>query len=468
MSSKVDYDVIVVGGGGAGMIAALAASEGDARVLLVESEKRLGGSTALSAGIIYAGATSVQRSAGIVGDTAEAMFNYCMMVHQYRADAALIRRFCEGGAETIDYLISHGVEFDAERTYAGGLEPGGMRRSHRPKGSGAGVAAALDAAISRRAIDVALSTRVEGLLVDNGEVRGIVADGAEVTAGAVVIATGGFGANSQLVAKLYPDAVAAGGDWLWYFGSNGSRGDGIVMAEQAGAAITGANRGLIAITPGFDRDNEVFHPPWLTLINTNGRRFVLEGMPYGLMQRAFLDQPGHKGFAVIDETSKSNARANPAYAGLMAQNWTAENIDRLVGEGRIIKADTVEELASKIGCPPARLQITFDQYNRDCDAGRDRAYNRDPQFMHPLRTAPFYAAEMRPAILAATFAGIDIDPDARALGPDGRPIRGLYAAGETTSSMGELYVGGGNAVGNAMVFGRIAGINAARSALGVA
>ena len=157
-----DYDVIVVGGGGAGMSAAIMAADAHARVLLVDADKKLGGSTALSGGVYYAAGTAQQRARGYLDDSADGLFEYYMTLNQYRVEASLARRLCDGAADGLAWLTDMGVEFRPEDLYASGVES--VPRGHAALGNGAAIAAALEREVSRRAIDVALNTRVSELV----------------------------------------------------------------------------------------------------------------------------------------------------------------------------------------------------------------------------------------------------------------------------------------------------------------
>ncbi len=238
-------------------------------------------------------------------------------------------------------------------------------------------------------------------------------------------------------------------------------GDGLTMAKQVGATLGGGNRGLIAVAPRFARD-DLLLPEWLLLVNSDGRRFMREFLPYGLRARTILDQPGKKAFALFDEAArcKSKPKKSPIM-GIMPYTWTDETIQQMVAQGHIAAASTLDGLAEKIGVNSHVLATTVELYNRDCEAGSDSVYKKNPQALLSLSVSPYYAVELRPATLAGTFAGVRIDRDAEALDQADRPVAGLYAAGETTCAMADLYVGGGNSIANALIFGRIAGKNAA-------
>lgn len=457
--SDTDYDVIVIGAGGAGLAAASAASEEGARVLVVEAADRTGGSTALSGGVFYAAGTSLQREAGIEDDTPEAMFAYYMWLNQYKLEPGLVRRLCEDATPAFEWLRRIGVAFDTDGLYASGVDK--VRRGHRAAGMGAAIAEALEGSFAGRGVDVALSTRVEDLLVEEGAVRGIRVAGEPVRAGAVIIASGGFGANPDMLAALYPDA-ARHGDLHWYIGADTCRGDGIAMGRKAGAAISHPdNRGLLLLTPGFAKELEVYLPGWLVMVNRLGLRFIDETIEYSVLSQVMNAQPERDCFAIFDEASRAASKSTPERP---APNWEAERLLDHVADGLVERADSLDALAGKLGVPAAALRNTVAQYNADVAHGEDRAFFKPPDMLRTISEPPFYAARIRAAIVCWTGTGLRIDTGARVLGTDNAPVPGLYAAGETTGGMfGECYAAGGASIANAVVFGRIAGANAARA-----
>lgn len=455
MSAAADYDVIVVGTGAAGLSAAAMATHAGASVLMVEAAERTGGSTALSGGVFYAAGTSLQREAGITDD-AEAMFHYYMTLNQYKLEPALVRTLCEGSAPAFEWLRAVGVGFTQDDLYASGVDK--IRRGHRATGGGAGIVEALEGHLSGKGVDTVLGTRVERLLVEQGRACGIVADGAPVRATATVIATGGFGANPAMLAQLYPDAVRHG-DLHWYIGADTCRGDGLELATQAGGQLSRRNRGLLLITPGFVRDLESYLPGWLMMVNREGRRFIDETIEYSVLAAVLDEQPGQDCFAIFDEASRLASKTTQYRP---APNWTADRLLDHVEAGTLVSAPTLEALAERLGLPPARLATTADRYNALAGAGNDEDYFKPGAMLRPVREGPFYAAHIRAGIICWTGTGIRIDTRARVLGADDRPIPGLYAAGETTGGMfGQCYAAGGASIGNAVVFGRIAGTLAA-------
>lgn len=461
-----DVDVIVIGGGGAGLAAAVTARDGGARVAVIEADTKLGGSTSLSGGVYYAAGTSVQRAKGFAGDTPDAMYEYYMALNQYRLEPALARRICDNAGKDLEWLISLGVEFRPEGLYCSGVES--VPRGHGAAELGQSITDRLQAAASDKGIDVALNARVTDLHLDeSGKVAGVRLGDDVVEAGAVVVATGGFGANRNMLHQLYPEAMRHGDDWTWYIGSERCMGDGLKMGAAVGADIVGHDRGLLLTTPGFAKDLEVYVPGWLVYVNREGRRFVNETIEYAVMSGVVQAQTGASCFAIFDEASRAEAKPKPEFeqaasAGLVVLNWTTDRLDEQIKNRKIIKADTLDDLARQTGVDPEAFATTIARYNRDCANGVDSAFFKDGSVMRPIATPPFYAREIRTAIICLTSTGLRIDPDARVLDKADEPIVGLYAAGETTGgALGERYIGGGNSIANAIVFGRIAGANAA-------
>jgi len=463
-----DYDVIVIGGGGAGMAAAITASDSGARVALLEAADKLGGSTALSGGVVYGAATSVQRAAGIEDDSVDAMFEYYMTLNQHKVEPAIVRRLCENSGPAIEWLIRMGVEFKPEELYASGVES--VPRGHKAAGNGAGITEVLDREVSKRDIDVSRDCRVTALHTDeSGAVRGVSLDGEIVTAQSVIISTGGFGHNRLLLNRHYPEA-AQHGDWAWAITAKTCSGDGMLMGQEVGADLAGHNRGLLLTTPGFYRDLEVFVPGWLVYVNREGRRFINETTEYAVMSGAVKDQLGGSVFAFFDENARATAEPEPEFAaahnaGIITLNWVTDKIDEQIAKGKVVKADTLAELADLVGVESDTLETTIARYNADCEKGEDTRFRKDASLMKPVAKAPFYAAEIRPAIICLTSTGLRVDENMHVLNSADQPITGLFSAGEVSGGvLGDRYIGGGNSIANAMVFGRVAGEQAAREA----
>jgi len=452
-----DYDVIVVGSGAAGLAAAVAAADAGASVLVVESQKRTGGSSRLSGGHFYAAGTSVQKEAGVIGDTADAMFEHYMTLAQWLVDPAVVRRYCDLSAPTLEWAKGLGVKYPKEGLYASGV--GSTPRGHAPQGEGEEVVNVLDRHRGDKGVDVVLDSPVTSLITDDdGRVTGVRIGEDEATCGAVIMATGGFGNNPEMIAKYLPQAAATG-DWCWYIGAEGAKGDGITLGEAVGGVVDGHDRALLLATPGFSRDLEVALPPWLVMVNTQGRRFCDETAPYTVIA-GLLKKQGGNAYAVFDEAARAAAKRSPQFQAY----WVDEILERKAEEGFIFREDTLAALAAKAGIDAEGLEGTARRYNGDVEAGHDTAFFKNGA-MAPIATAPFYAVEIRPAILCWTGTGLRIDADTCVIDKADKPIRGLYAAGETVGNLhGDVYIGGGGSYGPCLVFGKLAGENAAKYA----
>lgn len=470
--SDDNWDVIVVGGGGAGLAAAVTAAEHGASVLLFESEGELGGSTQLSAGLFTAAGTSVQRGLGIE-DTAEKFFQHYMDLNHWMLKPGLVRAFCEHAGPTLEWLIDLGVEIPARESanaHMPGLCQAGVEdvwRGHVPKDQGYGLVQVLDKARRGHGIEAILNTRVQSLVVEDGRVVGVVADDIEVRAAAVVVASGGFAQNPELVDRYYPVANEAG-DAMFVVAAPGSRGDHMAFGEQVGSAIAGDGWGLILPTAYFQRFHHWqsgFPPKSRVYVNGHGRRFMDEDASYAV-STGIIDAQVGGSWAVFDETARMNLPAGYA-------DWDAERVTEEAEAGRTLRADSLSGLAEAMGVPVDVLNATVTRWNAQLPNGFDDDFLRHRTLANkgsaanpdPIGRGPFYAVRLLSAELVCTHTGLEIDSDAAVLSRTGSPVEGLYAAGEAGAGiLGLRYVGGGNAVANALTMGRIAGGNAARFA----
>jgi hypothetical protein len=461
------YDVVVVGSGFAGLAAALEASAAWASVLLVEGQRALGGSSALSGGIVMGAGTSVQKSAGIE-DSADALYRDYLLFTQHSVAPGVARRLAEGSAPAIEWLVSHDVEFLDELVYAA-EEP--VPRSHVTRRGGRGIVKALVAAVQQEAtIDVALGRRVDRLLTAGDRVCGVAVGDDEVGANAVVVATGGFGANRSLWSRL--PALSDSHEAAWYVGAPGAQGDHLRLASQVGAGVVGYGRGLMLATPGFAASRlEVYFPGWLVMVDRAGRRQVDESTSYAVMELAHRRHGPL--FAVFDESARLAARPDqaPRYKQTIPgmpttgveSNWTSPVIDEMVGAGRIKRANTLAELGPLIGVDGPGLAASLNRYNHGAARGLDPDFAKDAKFLDPVLTPPFYGCALSLGILALTGEGLAVDAGAHVLDRAGAAVPGLYAAGECAGGvLGTAYVGSGNSIAACLVFGRTAGLHAAK------
>jgi fumarate reductase flavoprotein subunit len=462
MSEEPDYDVVVIGAGGAGLAAALTAAEDGASVLAIEAADKPGGSTALAGGSFMAAGTDVQAALGYPGDTADAFYDYYLTFNRWDVEPAVVRGFCDAALPTFQWLQSLGVRYLPEGLYRAGREA--APRSHRPVGGGQAYVDALYRRARSLGVDFAFGQRADRLdLGREGGAHRIRAGREEVTGGAVILATGGFGASPSLLRQYFPDADP---ERTWSPAAATARGDGLALALSAGADAAGVNHGDLLFTSGLVREIEPYPPAWLVIIGRDGRRFVDESGPYGVITPlALKHSPAH---VILDDQLVRSAKADP-HSAWGSGAWTAGTLLPAAADGRVPTAGTIEELAAAIGVPGRVLQGTVRRYNESCAAGHDTEFGKVSGLV-PLTAPPYYAVRLWPAVVALTGYGPRIDARARVLSAgDGDPIPGLYAAGEVTGNViGPQYAGGGNAIGSALIFGRIAGRSAASSRPAVA
>lgn len=451
-------DVCVLGAGAAGLAAAIEAADGGCRVLVLEAAAEVGGSSALSGGVIYAGGTSVQRDHGITDDSVRAVYERYLDVNRWAVEPGVAQAFAEGGRDAVEWLRGFGVRFGL--IIESSVEH--VRRGHKVEGLGAGLMAVLEREARARGVQIVTRRRVDGLLVEGGRVVGATVGDERIEAGSVVIATGGFGQSREMIERHLP-STAGHGDVTWSVSAPTCVGDGLHLAEQAGGTIVGHDRCLALITPGFGPYFDVVPPAWLVYVNREGQRFADEKMPYGTTSTLVAAQPGAVAYALLDADTHAFAEpGTPSHQGGPSPNWNNRELDRNIALGHVARAGTIEELAAALGIDAAGLAATLDLYNRDCERGADSRFAKDPAWMRPVRAAPFYGVPIRSAMIALTSCGVRVDPSARALDAAGAVIPGLFAAGETTGGvMGPQYAGSGSSIANSLVFGRLAGRNAA-------
>jgi fumarate reductase flavoprotein subunit len=459
----VTYDVIVLGGGGAGLAAAVEAQSQGASVLLLEAADHLGGSTMMSAGVYYAAQTSVQRAAG-VDDSIERMYRYYMALNQWVLEPSIVMRYCTESAPTLEWLIQLGVEYPVSGLYLSGVDD--TRRGHQATGGGQSIINVLEAQARALGVEISLDCRVTELLVEDGAVRGVRLAAEEICSSAVVIATGGFGANEQLLGEYFPAAVSHPPRWRNYFGSPTSRGDGITMTRALDAAIAGTGYGMLNWTAGFSDEPADFCPAWIVFVNLDGRRFMAENAAYAVAGELIQQQRESRCYAILDEAARASSvdhNARRDQLGVGEYTWGAEVLLAKYDEGLVLRDETLSGLAGLAGIRADALINTIATYNADVRAGADRHFLK-PGELREVKDGPFYAVEVRASTWGNTFPGLRIDEDARVYDESAAVIPGLFAAGEASGGvMGTHYVGGGNSVANAIIFGRIAGSSAARA-----
>ena len=494
-----EVDVVVVGGGGAGMTAAITAADEGRTVLLLESQGMVGGNSVRSTGGMNAAPTEWQQanefkeSAGVESTLAK-LEKYpdneriqelgAIVAEQWAAyqenpegyfesselfqldtligggglnDPSLVKKLVENSGSAISWLD----QLDPEIVLHNVAQFGGasVKRIHRPVDAdgkvlsvGAYVVPLLKQNLDARGIEVLTNTTATELLTDDsGAVVGVLAEtknGGSVTvnAKAVVITTGGFGANNDMIASIHPEL-----DGFITTNAPGIKGQGIQMAQAIGADtvdleqiqlhptvhLEGTDASLI--TEGLRGDGAI-------LVNQEGERFYDEVSTRDKVSAAEFDQTGGYAWLIIDSRMSDASNVIQGYI----KNGFAES------------GDSYEALAEAIGAPADAFAATMEKWNACVEAKEDPDFGR-VSFANPLDQAPYYAIKVQPGI-HHTMGGIKINDEAMVIDTDGNVIPGLFAAGEVTGGVHGNNRLGGNAVADFVIFGRIAGSSAAEFA----
>ena len=492
-------DVVIIGGGGAGLAAAVSAHQNGATVILIEKMPQLGGNTIIS-GSAYNAAdpdrqdelvmTDLEKQTieGLITKEAadEAVKEWQKTLKSeweaYKAsgktqlfdsptlhklqtyfggdmqgDTELISILAEDALPAVDWLEELGMEFrDYVFTVLGGL----WSRAHKPaKPLGTGYIETYTNYIADNSseIEIITDTKADSFIVKDGAVIGVNATGkgGAVTLYAnngVVLATGGFGANVEMREQyntLWPSLRE-----VKTTNHTGATGDGIIMAEEINASVVGMEN--IQLLPMGDPQtgslsgnieqgvqNRIF-------VNKEGNRFVDEGARRDVMTKALMEQTDAYMWVIVDKHSYPT--------GDTVNNFN-ESIDDLVAAGLAFKADTLEELAAQIGVDPSNLSASVESFNQAVEGKVADPFGRT-LFADKIDTPPYYAGARVPTV-HHTMGGVVITENAQVVDVNGVVIKGLYAAGEVTGGIHGSNRLGGNALADITVFGKIAGESAA-------
>ena len=488
----VDADVVVVGAGGAGMTAAISAAADGLKVVVVESQAMVGGNSVRATGGMNAAKTPLQdkntfgESAG-VEKTLAAAEGYAdnetitalaaTVSEQWKAYQAnpegyfdsvelmeldtmiggkginnpeLVKTLCSNTADSIVWLDSVG----ASLTSVGAFGGASVKRIHRPVNAegktlsvGAYIVPILEKNLQDAGVEIILNTTVDTILTDaNGAacgVSGVANDGSKLTvnADAVILTTGGFGANLDMVVSYKPELAG-----FMTTNAAGIQGQGIKMAEALGAATVDMNQ--IQIHPTVEANTAALITEGLRgdgaiLVNAEGKRFFDEVSTRDKVSAAEIAQPGSYSYLIVDQAM---ADASNVIQGYIKKGFTTQG-------------ETYEELAKALGMDEAVFAETMNTWNGYVEAKNDPEFGRT-SFANPLNTAPYYAIKVTAGV-HHTMGGLKINPAAEVLTEDGSAIAGLFAAGEVTGGVHGANRLGGNAVADFVVFGRIAAQSAA-------
>jgi len=475
--NHLEVDVVIIAAGAAGLAAAIAAAEKGAKVIVFEKASTTGGTGSMGMGPL--GVESRLQRLKQMGPSKDEAFKIFMDYTHWQVDARLVRAYIDKSATTIDWLEKMGVEFLEPSAYF----PGGWPTWHIVKPGGEGCAGNMFRIMTERAkemgVKILLQTPVKRILKQGDKIVGVLAEDdrsgepIQANAKAVIIATGGFGDNPEMIKKY------TGYEWgrdLHSFRIPGLAGDGIRMAWEVGAAPTEMRMELIYIMPGeLDPElAETFRQPHL-LVNLLGERFMNEGIisNSSFTGKAISRQKNRSAFLIFDENIKNHMETVGFDSYHVVFPFTkVRNLDLLIkaafdkGYKDVFMADSLKELANKTGIDLDGLKRTVEEYNDLCDKGFDPIFNKSHYFLRPIKKPKFYAGRLVPGAYGS-LGGIKINYKTEVLNKDWKKIPGLYAAGTDACSIyGDTYVFilPGNTMGFALNSGRIAGENAAEYA----
>ncbi|MFL8888000.1 flavocytochrome c [Helcococcus kunzii] len=443
--SEYISDVIVVGGGGAGLVSALSAAEKNAKVIVLEKQAAFGGATSMSSGKIPAVGTKEQKEAN-VDDSVEAMMRDINRAGEYTQNQELLRVACENATNVKEWLEEQGIKWklETESIYYGQSE----NRIHVAEGSGSGLVNILEKKINNNENIIALKNmNVSGLLKENGKVTGVFVekDGKTINfkADKIILATSGFGANKEMI-KKYTPSIEKGVPNV----APGATGDGILWGIELGAdtAAMNAYQGYAPISYKTHKSlGSAFLDNGGILINKEGNRFIGEYTGYSPLATAIVNQTDSSAFMIWDEN---------------IQNLNIKTLKALE-EGELIEANTIEELANKLSVDVNNLKKEYENYLEGIKKGEDYL-NRTK--LPKSFEAPFYAVKVT-GDYRHTQGGLVINPEtSQVLDKGGKVIENLYAAGGVTegfSSNGSNAYMAGNGLLQAFVYGNIAGYHSA-------
>ena len=487
--STVDADVVVVGAGGAGMTAAITAAAEGKTVVILESQSMVGGNSVRATGGMNAGKTVYQdenefgESAGVEKTLKTAAEKYAdnetitalakTVSEQWAAyqanptgyfdsvelmeldtmiggkginDPELVETLCANSADAIDWLDEHGITLHNVSSFGGAS----VKRIHRPVNAegktvsvGSYMIPLLQENCEKAGVKMMLDTTATEILTDaNGAAVGVKATGASgetvtVNAKAVVLASGGFGANLDMVVKYKPELKG-----FMTTNAPGIQGQGIEMAEAIGAATVDMDQ--IQIHPTVEANTAALITEGLRgdgaiLINEEGQRFIDEVGTRDVVSAAEIAQTGSYSWLVVDQAM---ADASSVIQGYIKKGYT-------------VTGTTYEELGKAMGVDAAAFAETMEKWNGYVEAKNDPDFGRT-SFANPLNTAPYYAVKVTAGV-HHTMGGLKINANTEVLNEKGEVIPGLFAAGEVTGGVHGANRLGGNAVADFTVFGRIAG-----------
>lgn len=437
----IDVDIVIVGAGGAGMTAAITAKQSGAEVLILEKMPIVGGNTSKATGGMNAAETKYQEAAAIE-DSIQTFIDDTMEGGYQKNNLELVTVMAENSADAIEWLDSISAPLP-KVSFSGGAT---NARIHAPE-DGSAVGAYLVNAFSKQIeeldIPIYLNTKATELISEDGKVVGVIAESSDtiytINAGAVILATGGFGANEEMYTTYKPEL-----EGFVTTNTPGATGDGIVMAQEVGAALVDIEE--IQIHPTVEQETSIMITESVRgngaiLVNQEGKRFINELETRDVVSAAEIAQDGDI-YIIFDQQLREGIKAIESY----------------VNAGIVVEAETIEELAQNLGIDEATLSQTLATWNSAVASGNDE-FGRTTGMDNDLSTAPYYAIKIAPGV-HHTMGGVEINTNCEVISTEGEIISGLYAAGEVTGGIHGGNRIGGTAVTDIVVFGRIAGNSA--------
>lgn len=444
--AREQADIVVIGSGGTGLTAAIVAHDAGAKVIVLEKMPITGGNTQLAAGGLNAADTVVQHRLKI-DDSWQIMYDDTMKGGREINDPALVEILAKNSTGSIDFLLDIGSDMND----VGRMGGASVTRCHRPTGGeavGHNLIHTLRQNAMKRNIDVRTRSRAQQILVDdNGAVVGIEVEDRNgrkyiIDTPAIILASGGFSANLERVAKYRPE-------YQGFSSTNqpGATGDGLDLAVAVGAKLRDMEQIQIHPTQAAGSKiliTEAVRGNGAILVNREGKRFVNELTTRDKASAAVLEQTGKSAFLIFDQNIRKSLGQIEGYYHL---GLTAEGAN-------------AEELAKATGITDAQaLAQTIATYNEAQASGDDKEFGR-ADMPRPITEGNLVAIEIRPGI-HYTMGGVVIDTQTRAINEEGKPIPGLYAAGEVSGGVHGANRLGGNSTSETVTFGRIAGEQAA-------
>lgn len=435
------YDIVVVGSGGAGLASAIRAHDLGASVVVVEKMPVIGGNTNKASAGMNAAETKFQKLKGIV-DSKDLFYKETLAGGKNKNNPELLRYFVENAPDAIDWLDENGIELSGITT-TGGMS---IDRTHRPA-SGAAVGGFLISGLvknlNKRGIEVMLDTNVTEIVTENHKVVGVKVveeDGTNyiIKAKAVVIATGGFSANREMVEKYRPDLKG-----FVTTNHKGATGSGIMILEKLGAGTV--DMGEIQIHPTVEQTtsyliSESIRGGGAILVSQEGKRFVNELDTRDKVSADIIKLPEHYSYILFDQQVRDENKA----------------VEEYVSNDLVVQADSIAELANKLSIDAHNLSKTIERYNQFVMNKQDEDFGRTTGMRHPINTAPFYAIKIAPGV-HHTMGGVTINTETQVLDNDKHVIKGVFAAGEVVGGVHGANRIGGNAVADIIIFGMQAG-----------